>query len=74
MKLTNAQTKLIDKARLAGYTVEIYAHCVDISKGKGRSLRGLRLYEDGTAHRCDVELGSSTVIRTQKTMKEILGI
>jgi hypothetical protein len=78
---------LLSDAREAGYVVEIGLSCVDIFKvnTKGRSLevggksihpisRGIRIYADGTANRMDVELGSTTLIRTQKMMRKILGL
>lgn len=87
MKLTKSQTQLIKAAKEAGYTVEIGRNCVDIFKvdRKGRSVKvadsvvypiskGVRIYQDGTANRLDVELGSANTIRTQKMIRQILGV
>lgn len=77
MQLTKSQEKLIQDAKSAGYTVEISGACVDVfkvSRSGGSVSKGIRVYEDGTAHRLDVELGSANTIRTQKMMRKILGV
>lgn len=77
MKLTKAQNKIVEDAKVKGYIIEFHNWCVEIYKKKENSAliaKGIRIYDDGTAHRLDVELGSANVIRTQKVMRYILGI
>jgi hypothetical protein len=74
MKFTKSQAQLIEDAKAAGYSVQESATSVDIFKATkaGRITRGIRICEDGTAFRLDVELGSANTIRTQKVMRSIL--
>lgn len=74
MTLTKSQAQLIEDAKAAGYSIQEFATSVDIFKATkaGRITRGIRLTEDGTAFRLDVELGSANTIRTQKAMRSIL--
>lgn len=76
MGLTKSQAKLVEDAENAGYTIQYFPTSVDIFKARqsGKIERGIRLSEDGTAFRLDVELGSANTIRTQKSMRSILGI
>lgn len=75
MKLTKGQQALVDQARAAGYTIEASDKSVDIFKKSGRAISlGIRLCEDSTAYRIDVELGSALLLRSQKQMKEVLGL
>ena len=74
MQLTKSQSQLVEEARAAGYTVEESTTSIDIFRANksGRIVRGIRLCEDRTAFRLDVELGSANTIRTQKSMRSIL--
>lgn len=74
MKTTKAQRKLINDAQIAGCTVEIGSTYTDISKVDKQGFVGIRINEDGTAHRTDVSADSALTIRTQKVMREILGL
>ncbi len=74
MNLTPMQTKLVSDAQAAGYQVSHSDRSVLISKGSKVAPKGIRLYEDGTAHRTDVDHGSALTIRTQKQMRQILGV
>ena len=87
MRTTKAQRKLINDARIAGYTVGECSSCIDIFKvdKEAKPVKtmaglvypisiGIRMEMDGTAHRKDVSSDSALTIRTQKMMREILGL
>ena len=87
MRTTKAQRKLINDARIAGYTVGECSSCIDIFKvnKEAKPVKtmaglvypisiGIRMEMDGTAHRKDVSADSALTIRTQKMMREILGL
>lgn len=80
MKLTKNQTALIEDAKAAGYTVDEDETTVRIYKLDGRSkrqkkvLRGIVLYESGTAFDLTVDLAYARGMRAFKDMRSVLRI
>lgn len=66
--------KLIDDAKAKGLRVIESNDYALVSKGKTNRAVGLEIWPDGTATRADVALSVTTTIRTQKQMREILGL
>jgi hypothetical protein len=64
---------LIKDALAADCRVIRKAHRFEVSK-PGRKTITLVICEDGTAYRGDVDLTITKTIRTQKEMREILGL
>lgn len=78
MKLTSAKQQIVDDALKAGYSFEDGEYSVDLvrfSKHKQpRLLGGVRIYQDGTAVRLDIDLAVATGIRSHASMRAVLGI
>lgn len=65
--------KLISEAGQKGYSVNRKGDRIEIAK-PGRKMISLVILPDGTAYRGDVDLTITKTIRTQKQMKEVLGL
>lgn len=73
----SAKSRLLEDARDAGYDIEWHGVHVNIVKRTPKTRKityGIKLCEDGTAFRIDVDLGVTTTIRTFKQMRDVLGI
>jgi hypothetical protein len=78
VKITPAKKQIIDDAVSAGYAREDGEFSVDLVKlskhKKPRVLAGLRIYQDGTAVRLDIDLSIAIGIRSHAGMRAVLGI
>jgi hypothetical protein len=74
METTRSMRRLIDDAKARGLTVREREQFCDINRGKTLRSLGIRIWPDGTATRNDIELSLCLAIRTQKQMREILGL
>ena len=73
---SNNLEKLVSDAEKAGYTVKRSASSVQIFKvhgGHGKIVRGLEVYEDGTAFDMTVnDLSVARGLRSYKAMRKVL--
>lgn len=65
--------KLIEDAKKAGCMVYKYNGRFEITKPNRKSVT-LIICPDGTAYRGDIDLTIAKTVRTQKQMREILGL
>ena len=70
MRATKAMRQIIEDAAEAGYKVSEKEYQVDLEKGD----YGIRIWEDGTANRLDVDASVALTIRTQKEIRKALKI
>ena len=78
MKLTVAKQQICDDAMRAGYVREDGEYSIDLVKYSKHKqpivLAGLRIYQDGTAIRLDIDLRVASGIRSHAVMRAVLGI
>ena len=74
MKITKGIQSIIEAAKLRGFLVDISDTDIDIYKktSTGKVTKGIRICENGWAYRMDIDLGSTTWIKSQKSMREVL--
>jgi len=68
---------LIEDAKRAGYTVEAHEGRLDIFKLDGRTgnfSKGIRIHEDGTCNRLDIDLAVATNLRTYADRRAALSL
>ena len=72
--MTRRRQVLLDDASAAGYDVVFDGPTIFITKGSGRHIRGLVIYEDGTDFDISVPHHVAKGIRSYFVMRGILGI
>jgi hypothetical protein len=65
---------VIEIAEQNNYRVSHCHDCIFITKGKTNRSRGIQVWEDMTATRCDVDLSYTNKLKTKKDMLKALGL
>jgi hypothetical protein len=74
VKITPRRQRLLDDAQKAGYSIEIQAHEIRITKQVRNKKKGLVIYVDGTAFDITVDIRVAKGIRSYRDMRAVLGI
>jgi hypothetical protein len=74
--MTNKLHNLLEDAKAKGFTVETEGTKIRISKRVGRwsEIRGIELFDDGTAFDLSVDLSVTRGMRSYEDMRSVLGI
>ncbi len=74
MKKSKGIQKLVEDAVEQGYQIKEDDSSISITKGKNKFPKGILIYLDGSAIRTDLPLTCCRSIKTQKMMRDLLGL
>lgn len=74
MNISKKILEILEIAEQSNYRISHCQDCIFVTKGKTNRSRGIQIWGDSTATRCDVDLSYAKKLKTKKEMLEALGL